>query len=154
MHADPDRSASSRRREEILNAMLTAAAARRRVRALRNGSLMCLPLGVAAGLLVFSARHAASDRSTHLPRADADVRTITPEPTPPGDMARALPPDLTHGIIERRLSDDELAGLLRESGAEMGLVRVGHEVRLVPWKPLPQVDAQAEPHPTKGDAAP
>lgn len=142
------------RREEILGAMLRAAAARRRMRALRNGAILCAPLAVAGLLLALSAR--GSMPPPRAPLVEAGDAPSLPEAGPPTAIVQGWPSDLVDpaaAIVERRISDDELARLLRESGAQMGVVRVGHEVRLVPWNPQPDEEPGADPRPTTGDAA-
>lgn len=154
MGDDLDQTRSHERREEILEAMLRAAAGRRRARAIGRGSLLCLVPAVAAVFVVHAARNPDSGLSRRILLAEAEVRTTDADPAASAtDVVQASAPEQTGGIIARRISDDELAGLLRESGVQMGLVRVGHEVRLVPWnRPVPD-DQEVQPRPAAGDAA-
>lgn len=156
MLTDLDEPARETRRDEILGSMLRAAAARRRRRTVRNASLMSLPLAFAGAVLWVSVRGPVSPTSPGTPVADARDGISAPVPPPAvtrEESSNAV--DRARAIVERRISDEELAGLLRESGAEMGLVRVGHEVRLVPWNLRADEgpDAPEDPRPTTGDAA-
>ncbi|MCL4221917.1 MAG: hypothetical protein KJZ65_11185 [Phycisphaerales bacterium] len=146
MLTDMDKTPDRERREEILGAMLRAAAARRRQRALCRGAMWCVPLAVAGGVLILTSPGRGMPQRS--PSAQGGEAPPLPQPGPSTAFAAggsSSVMDLAHAIVDRRISDDELASLLRESGSQMGLVRVGHEVRLVPWNPASDKDSNSVP---------
>lgn len=117
------------RRERILHEMLAAARMRRRHRRMARAAVASLVFIAGAAAIVITLTQGAPDARPEL----AITRPATPMPAQVQEHAV--------GVIERSISDEELVRLLAEGGVEAGLIRIGHEVKVVPWSLEPPEDA-------------
>lgn len=140
---EPATSRPDARPGQILASMLIAARARRRRNAAARAALVAAPVLVLALAVGLMFRGGAGRLSAPPQIAQHEQPSDARQGDPLNHVAQtndnqAGAPALASRAIEREISDDELVALLRECGAEMGIVRVGHEVKLVPWHPEPE----------------